>query len=154
LELIRVDEKQIPERLVSLLENPRIMKIFHHAMFDLRFLHYRWRLIPANTACTKIASKLLTPERPEGHSLASLTQQYLGVTLNKTWRTSDWLSSNLAPAQLEYAGNDVVYLSSLLQSLMSTLKGRGLDDLARRCFAHIPAQVQLDVRGYKDVFGY
>jgi hypothetical protein len=29
-----------------------------------------------------------------------------------------------------------------------------VSELADRCFAHIPTQVQLEIRGYKDIYGY
>jgi ribonuclease D len=155
LELVKIDENRIPCRLVELLADARVQKIFHHAMFDLRFLYYRWAVVPANIGCTKIASKLLVPENsPDRHTLASLVREYLGVSLDKTQRISDWLKSDLSQEQMSYAGNDVIYLPDLFRTLMAKLEARGLDDLASRCFAHIPTQVQLDVRGYKDIFGY
>jgi ribonuclease D len=154
LTIVKTRRNKIPENLVAILQDGNIQKIFHHAMFDLRFLSYHWNIEAQNIACTKIASKLLDPQQSEGHTLAALLQRYLGVTLDKTKRMSDWLSWDLSDDQLIYAGNDVVHLPQLLNRLMQELVARNASDLALKCFAHIPTQVRLDVRGYKDVFGY
>jgi ribonuclease D len=70
--LLKNKKKGKPHRFLTLLEDASIQKIFHHAMFDLRFLVYHWRAKPTNIACTKIASKLIDPEQTEGHSLECL----------------------------------------------------------------------------------
>jgi ribonuclease D len=154
LGIVKIKKNKLPRNLAALLEDASIQKIFHHAMFDLRFLCYHWRVNAANIACTKIASKLIEPGRPEGHTLASLLMRYLGISLDKTKRKSDWLSWALSESQLVYAGNDVIHLPELLGVLKRELESRNLDDLAQRCFAHIPTQVQLDIGGYRDVYGY
>jgi len=154
LGIVKIKKNKLPRNLAALLEDASIQKIFHHAMFDLRFLCYHWRVNAANVACTKIASKLIDPSRTEGHTLASLLLQYLGISLDKTKRKSDWLSWALSESQLVYAGNDVIHLPELLSVLMRELQTRNLGDLAKRSFAHIPTQVQLDIAGYKNVYGY
>ena len=56
--------------------------------------------------------------------------------------------------QKEYAIKDTIYLPELLKKLEADLRAQGLLNLARQCWDHIPARVQLEVRGYKDVFEY
>ena len=123
-------------------------------MFDLRFLCYHWRVEAQNIACTKIASKLLDPERTEGHTLASLVKRHFDVTMDKSSRKSDWLTWGLSPEQLLYAGNDVRYLPDLLNVLLCELDKKNRRDLVLRCFAHIPTRVQLDIDGFKDIYAY
>lgn len=154
LNIVKIKSGKKPINLVAILEDPSVRKVFHHAMFDLRFLCYHWGVEAVNIACTKIASKILSPLQTEAHTLASLLKQYLAITLDKTKRQSDWLSCDLSDEQLIYAGNDVIHLSELFDCLIRELRAQNLEDLAVRCFAHIPTQVQLDIRGYKDVFGY
>lgn len=154
LAIAKINKNKKPRNLVALLEDPSIQKIFHHAMFDLRFLCYHWATTATNIACTKVASKLLDPSRTQGHTLASLLKDYLNVTIDKSKRKSDWLTWALSQDQLAYAGDDVIYLPELLGTLMRELQGKQLADLADRCFAHIPTQVQLEIRGYKDIYGY
>jgi ribonuclease D len=143
-----------PQNLVSLLQDNSVQKVFHHAMFDLRFLCYHWNTSVQNIACTKIAAKLLDPEKVQGHTLSNLVREYLGVELDKSSRKSDWLTWGLSPEQWRYAGNDVRYLPDLLDRLLRELEKKDRYDLAKRCFAHIPTQVQLEIQGFRDLYGY
>ena len=143
-----------PENLNLLLADAAVTKIFHHAMFDLRFMQHNWQAVPSNIACTKIASKLLDPRGKHAHNLKVLVEQYLSIVLDKTEQRSDWLSAKLTDEQLFYAASDVLYLIPLLKTLEGVLQDRGLLDLAKACYQHIPARVCLDVLGYKDVYTY
>ena len=154
LSIVKVKKNHKPPNLAAILEDASIKKIFHHAMFDLRFLCYHWRVNAEHIACTKIAAKLIDPQKTQGHTLASLAQQYLGVTLDKGSRKSDWLTWGLSPEQLRYAGDDVKYLPDLLEVLLDELDSHNRRDLALKCFAHIPTQVQLEIQGYRDIYGY
>lgn len=143
-----------PNKLVSLLSDASVRKVFHHAMFDLRFMSYHWKVLPQNIACTKIASTLLDVENERKHSLQRVLQQYLGVVIDKNERLSNWLSAELTDEQISYAAKDVLYLLRLLQVLEHQLKSKGLLELAHACFAYIPARVRLDILGYGDVYTY
>jgi ribonuclease D len=155
LSIVKIKKRdRIPANLAALLQDNSVQKVFHHAMFDLRFLCYHWGVAAQNISCTKIAAKLLNPAKTEGHSLSSLVREYLGVTLDKSSRKSDWLTWGLSPEQWKYAGNDVKYLHDLLHTLLMELEKKDRRDLALRCFAHIPTQVQLEIQGFRDVYGY
>jgi ribonuclease D len=154
LGIVKIRSNRKPRNLISILEDSSVCKIFHHAMFDLRFLCYHWNVRVENVVCTKIASKLLDPDRIQNHTLAGLLKQYLDVTIDKSRRKSDWLSWALSQDQIAYAGDDVIHLPKLFDTLMAELNTRSLAQLAQRCFAHIPTQVQLEIRGYRDIYGY
>lgn len=144
-----------PNHLKAVLEDTRIRKVLHHAMFDLRFLARRWHVTPANVACTKIASKLAEPEAPkQQHSLAPLVERYLGVSLDKSEQTSAWTADRLSDAQIRYAADDVRYLVPLLSRLEERLHEEGRDGLRDRCFAQLPTRVELEVGEFPDVFAY
>jgi ribonuclease D len=145
---------QTPHRLKALVEDPSILKILHHAMFDLRFLAHHWEVTAARVACTKIASKLVNPEMPcKDHSLAPLVRHYLGIELDKAQQTSDW-TGELSDSQLLYAANDVRYLWPLYEALDEQLRRKGLRDLRDRCYVHLRTQVELEIGGFPDVFAY
>jgi len=151
--VVRVNGRT-PHRLKALMEDPSILKILHHAMFDLRFLAYHWDVTAAHVACTKIASKLIDPELPcKDHSLAPLVRRYLGIELDKGPQTSDW-TDELSPTQLQYAANDVRHLWRLYEALDEKIRRKGLLDLRERCYAHLRTQVELEVGGFPDVFAY
>jgi ribonuclease D len=144
-----------PTRLPQLLANPEVLKVFHHAPFDLRFMVWHWSVLPQSVACTKVASKLIAPQAPnESHSLQKLLEQHLGVNISKAERTSDWLASALTSSQLSYAASDVTHLLPLLDSLEKDLANKGLSELYARCVEFLPARVQLETGDYPDVFAY
>jgi len=143
-----------PQKLRSLLSDTSVRKVFHHAMFDLRFMSYHWKVLPQNIACTKIASKLLNVKNKNKHSLKVVLKQYLGVVIDKNERLSNWLVGELTGEQISYAARDVMYLLSLLDVLERELGARGLLEFAHECFAHIPTRVRLDVLGYSDIYSY
>lgn len=151
--IVKISETP-PKILKSLLKDSSIKKVFHHAMFDLRFMVHNWKVTPKNIACTKIASKILDPEKRNNHNLQSLLKVYLGLEKDKSEQLSDWLSSELTKEQIRYAVNDVIYLIQLLHVLENELKSNGLIELAHECFAHIPTRVKLDLLGYEDIFSY
>ncbi|MCZ2813642.1 ribonuclease D [Modestobacter sp. VKM Ac-2979] len=153
--IIRVGDSR-PALLVDLLEDASVLKVFHHAPFDLSFLVHRWSMNPASIRCTKIASKLLRPDAPPGeHSLASLLRSHLDVTLAKgAVRTSEWTATSLTDEQLQYAANDVRYLLSLFDILDYSLRRDSRGQLYDRCCDFLPAQAVLETGGYPDVFAY
>lgn len=143
-----------PMNLSRLLECGTVQKVFHHAPFDLRFIVHAWHVKPVSILCTKVASKVLHPEADNSvHSLKALLWQYLGVELDKSEQTSDWLG-NLSPGQLRYAAEDVRYLIPLVELLTAELHERGLLNLYRSCCAFLPTHVELAVRMVPDVFAH
>jgi ribonuclease D len=130
-----------------------VVKVFHHAMFDLRFMVSHWSARPANVACTKNASKLLDPQESD-HTLKGILNRHLGVHIEKGQRLSDWTAGQLSSAQVAYAAGDVGHLIELLSRLRAKLDAAGLGDLLAGCFAHIPTRVQLDLRRYPDIYTY
>jgi ribonuclease D len=151
--IIRVREKP-PLQLCSLLSDSSVNKIFHHAMFDLRFMVWHWDAIPRNVSCTKIASKVLDVRNENNHDLQSLLRHHLGISIDKSERLSDWFSPKLSQSQKLYAVNDVIYLVALLEALEKQLSSRGLLILAQECFKYIPIRVKLELMGYGDVYNY
>jgi ribonuclease D len=151
--IVRITECR-PSRLCSLLENAAVKKVFHHAMFDLRFMAHAWGVASRNIACTKIASKLLEQSKQGNHTLQGLLYEHLRVKIDKTERFSDWFSRHLTAEQSCYAANDVLYLIDLLNVLLERLRRAGRGELAEGCFAHIPTRVELDLGGYGDIYVY
>lgn len=151
--IVRVHEN-IPSVLTSLLANAHIRKVFHHAMFDLRFMSYKWKVAPVNVACTKIVAKLLDPKNKYSHTLQFVLQQYLNVIIDKKESTSNWFAAQLTENQVAYAARDVMYLIPLLEVMETRLQSENRLRFERACFNFIPTKVQLDILGYVDVFNY
>ncbi len=153
--LVQVDG-EVPDRLRGLLSDPSVLKVFHHAPFDLRFMTTQWKTHAASVACTKVASKLLAPgAEPTEHSLKALLATHLGVQVEKgAVRTSDWTARDLTEEQLRYAVADVTDLLRLYEVLTDRLGKYGLMPLYESCLSFLPARVELEVGGWPDVFAY
>jgi ribonuclease D len=152
IEIVRI-ESDMPLSLLELLEDYRIKKVFHHAMFDLRFFYENWGTVASNVACTKIAAKILEP-KAKSHSLKPILKKRLGIDISKGLAKSDWTVETLEPEQIRYAATDVAFLPQLLNVLEDALRKADRFTLAQACFQHIPTRVVLEVNGYGDVFTY
>lgn len=141
-----------PAQLVQLLEDSSICKLFHHAIFDLRFMAFHWNVDIRSVACTKIASKILGTSK--NHSLKNLLQDHLGVQIDKGLQCSDWTSQTLSREQIEYAASDVVHLPQLFGVLHQRLEAVGRWGLAQASFDYLPTRARLDIDGVDDVFLY
>lgn len=145
-----------PQRMLALLAQRSVCKVFHHAPFDLAFIVSHWRADIKNVNCTKIASKLAAPSAAHNsHSLAPLLLAKLDVKISKgPVRTSDWLSDELSDDQIDYAASDVRYLLDLLTVLREELQAARTLDLYESCCAFLPSQARLTTGGFPDVFSY
>lgn len=144
-----------PERLIDLLSDRKVTKVFHHAPFDLRFLIQTWQVAPASIACTKVAAKIVEPGlASEMYSLKPTLERLLGVAIDKTQQVSDWSARELSREQLAYAANDVRYLVQLLTELRGRAIARGVADTLDASFEYLPIRAKLDTLGIGDVFDY
>jgi ribonuclease D len=138
--------------LKHLFEAPQVQKLFHYARFDVAMLRYHLGIYVNPIICTKVASKLARTYSPR-HGLKDLIAETLGVELDKSAQSSDWGAVfALSDAQLRYAANDVRYLIGAWDKLLAMLKREGRDELAKRCFAYLPTQVELDLLNYSGIF--
>ena len=86
------------------------------------------------------------------HSLRYLTQELIGVELDKTNQMSDWARADLTESQLEYAANDVRFLHALKEKLTEILEREGRMDLAQKLFRTLPTICELDLEGFPGIF--
>lgn len=153
--VVQLEGWEVPDRLRSLLEDPSVVKIFHHAPFDLRFMAHHWKADPTNIACTKIASKILDPGLDSrAHSLKPVLERYLGVVIDKGEQRSDWVRESLSDAQVAYAATDVQYLAELYELMVRRAVGVDVAPLLRASYDYLPTRVKLDLMGVGDVFDY
>ncbi|HBE19844.1 MAG TPA: ribonuclease D [Cyanobacteria bacterium UBA11149] len=151
--VIRIAKKQAEApNLKRLLEDPKVLKVFHFARFDLGMLRENLGIKVTPVFCTKIASKLARTYSSR-HGLKELVLELEKVELDKNAQSSDWgNATNLSHEQLHYAANDVRYLLSVRQKLISILQREDRWELAQECFRALPVMVDLDLLHYKDIF--
>jgi ribonuclease D len=139
-----------PENLIKLLADPKVLKIFHFARFDLAVLFHRLGVMPAPVYCTKIASKL-TRTYTDRHGLKDLLKELLSVDISKQQQSSDWGADTLTEAQVAYAASDVLHLHAVKQKLDVSLAREGRTEIAAACFDFLPTRARLDLLGWPEV---
>jgi len=151
---VRPGRYQAP-RLVALLADPAVTKIFHYARFDVAVLRRYLGVTCQPVYCTKIASRLVRTFT-DRHGLKDLCRDLLGVDLSKQQQSSDWGAETLTEEQLRYAASDVLHLHALRQRLDAMLAREGRTELAEACFGFLPTRALLDLGGWveEDVFDH
>ncbi|MBG0809217.1 ribonuclease D [Methylosinus sp. H3A] len=155
-DLVRIapGQTQAPN-LTRLLADPKVLKLFHFARFDIAILAKTFGVMAEPVYCTKIASKLIRTYT-DRHGLKDLVRELLAVEISKQQQSSDWGAATLSDAQLAYAASDVLYLHALREKLDVMLAREGRADLAARCFDFLPTRARLDLAGWPetDIFSH
>jgi len=134
-------------RLKALLGDPKVLKIFHFARFDLAAIKRYLGVVAAPVYCTKVASKLARTFT-DRHGLKDLCREVLGVELSKQQQSSDWGAPELTEEQKRYAAADVEHLHALKTRLDVMLAREGRSALAQTCFDFLPTRAALDLAGF------
>ena len=133
--------------IVKILNNKKILKIFHFGRFDIAVLlkHFGCNIFPVY--CTKIASKISRTSTDQ-HSLKHLVKEFISVEIPKFEQTSDWGSKKLTESQLKYAANDVLYLHKIKKGLDAILIRENRINIAKNFFDFLPQLASLDLEGW------
>ena len=152
--LVQTKNFQAP-RLKTLLEAENVEKIFHFARFDLASLQHWLGILVRPVFCTKIASRLIRTYSGY-HGLKDLSQELLGVDMDKKQQSSDWGATTLSSKQLSYAASDVINLVAIKEALEAMLLREGRLKMAKECMAFLPTRVELDLAGWEseDIFSH
>jgi ribonuclease D len=137
------------------LTDPKELKLFHFARFDLAMFMRDLGVVCAPVYCTKIASKLVRTYTDK-HGLKDLTKEVLGRDVSKEQQSSDWGAAELSDAQLAYAASDVLHLHALKAKLDVMLAREGRTEIAQSCFDFLPTRAALDLAGWEetDIFAH
>jgi len=151
---VAIGQTEAPN-LVKMLQDPKVLKLFHFGRFDIAALFNTFGAVTAPVYCTKIASKLIRTYT-DRHGLKNLLQELLGVDISKQQQMSDWGAPELTNAQLDYAASDVLYLHRLREELNTRLAREGRTEMAQACFDFLPMRAQLDIAGWpeQDIFSH
>ena len=148
--LVKFDGKSYDApNLKALLADPKTLKIFHFARFDVAVLEHYLGVVTSPIYCTKIASKLARTYT-DRHGLKDLVGEILGIEISKQQQSSDWGAAELSDSQRSYAANDVLHLHALKARLDEMLARTGRQDVAKAAFEFIPIRSKLDLLGFED----
>ena len=114
------------EQLRRLFFNPEIIKVFHSCSQDMEVLYLYFGDLPAPIFDTQIAAAMFGHQDQIGY--AKLVAQQYDVELDKSQTRTNWLKRPLSAKQIEYAGEDVLYLLPLYEKFNSELKDKNRDN--------------------------
>jgi ribonuclease D len=135
--------------LKKMLEDDKVVKLFHFARFDIAAIKYYMGVDVKNIYCTRTASKFARTYT-DNHGLKSLLEEYLGIDISKKQQSSYWGTPDLSDKQLDYASNDVLYLHRLKDILDERLKREDRLELAQKAMQFLPLRAELDLAGWAD----
>jgi len=112
-----------------LTENEEVLKVFHAGGQDVEIIVNMTGKTPHPIFDTQIAMMAVSQSEQIGY--ANLVESWLGITVDKGARFTDWSRRPLTDRQIEYAIGDVTHLSEIfpriLDKLIQTGRGDWLD---------------------------
>lgn len=115
--------------LELLTNNEDVLKVFHAGGQDVEIIYNLTQRTPHPIFDTQIAMMAVSQSEQIGY--ANLVESWLGKTIDKGARFTDWSRRPLTERQIEYAIGDVTYLAKifprLLKKLIKTGRGQWLD---------------------------
>ncbi|OCC24886.1 ribonuclease D [Croceicoccus estronivorus] len=112
-----------------LTDNEDVLKVFHAGGQDVEIIYNLTGRTPHPIFDTQIAMMAISQSEQIGY--ANLVESWLGFTIDKGARFTDWSRRPLTDRQIEYAIGDVTHLSKIfpkmLKRLIKTGRGEWLD---------------------------
>ena len=108
-----------------LCKNEEVLKVFHAGGQDVEIVYNFTGKTPHPIFDTQIAMMAISQSEQIGY--ANLVESWLGKTIDKGARFTDWSRRPLTDRQIEYAIGDVTYLSKIFPKILKKLikTGRG-----------------------------
>ena len=108
-----------------LVDNEDVLKVFHAGGQDIEIVYNITGKTPHPLFDTQIASMALSQGEQIGYS--NLVDSWLGISVDKGARFTDWGRRPLDKRQIDYAIGDVTHLARLFPMMLSDLRktGRG-----------------------------
>ena len=112
-----------------LTDNEDVLKVFHAGGQDVEIVYNFTGKTPHPIFDTQIAMMAISQNEQIGY--ANLVESWLGLTIDKGARFTDWSRRPLTDRQIEYAIGDVTHLAKIfpkmLKKLIKTDRGRWLN---------------------------
>lgn len=112
-----------------LVDNEEVLKVFHAGGQDVEIIYNLTGKTPHPIFDTQIAMMAVSQSEQIGYS--NLVESWLGISVDKGARFTDWSRRPLTERQIEYAIGDVTHLSKIfpkiLKRLIKTGRGEWLD---------------------------
>ena len=99
-------------------------------------------------SCVQINKNLFI--KASKHGLKDLVRELLNIELDKNEQTSDWSRKNLSKKQIQYAINDILYLSEIKMGMEEKLNELGRFKIFNSIMSFMETRVDLDLQGWGD----
>ena len=108
-----------------LTDNEDVLKVFHAGGQDVEIVYNFTGRTPHPIFDTQIAMMAVSQSEQIGYS--NLVESWLGITVDKGARFTDWSRRPLTDRQIDYAIGDVTHLAKIFPKLLARLRktGRG-----------------------------
>jgi len=126
---------------------------FQNAKFDLKFLRTNFGILYFDIYDTWIAEKLLDAgKKDNGHDLATLSKQYLGIEMDKSIRDSFTLplfsNLDLTDSQLQYGALDAWVLPRIAEHQSEKIKEFSLERILDLEHRVVPVVTKMELKGF------
>lgn len=131
--------------LFDLFQNKDVIKVFHACRQDIEIFYHLSGKIPVPVFDTQVGAMVCG--YGENVSYSQLVHDFVGVSLDKTMRVTDWSHRPLSSDQVAYALHDVVELRDVYTKMMDHIcQTNRLDWLAEEMKTLVdPKTYQIDV---------
>ena len=109
--------------LLKLMDDPKVLKVFHAARQDLEIFYNLNGKVPAPIFDTQVAAMVCG--FGESASYETLAGKLAGAAIDKSSRFTDWASRPLTERQVQYALADVTHLRKVYEKLAAQLDKSG-----------------------------
>ena len=109
--------------LLDVIYEPSTLKVLHAAGQDLEIFYWLRGEVPQNLFDTQVAAPLMGFAEQIGYG--NLVSEVLNIELSKSHSRADWSRRPLPPKQLQYAADDVIYLSQMYPVMRNKLQQLG-----------------------------
>ncbi len=106
----------------TLMNNEKVMKVFHAARQDIEIVWHRAKIIPHPVFDSQVAAMVLG--YGDSISYDQLVQRTTGGQIDKSSRFTDWARRPLTQQQITYAVADVTHLRDIYLKLKADLEAR------------------------------
>lgn len=133
--------------LFDLMQNKKIIKVFHAAHQDIEILYHLSHHVPYPIFDTQVAAMVCG--FGESISYQNIVHMLLGIDIDKSMRFTDWSKRPLNSKQISYAQTDVTHLRNVYEKLKATLEESGRLPWYEECILPFTSSETYDPNPYE-----
>lgn len=136
------------QRLIEILEDPKVIKILQNAKFDYKIIKVHIGAELKNIYDTMLAEGVLTAGTGQRTGLKVLADKYLGIELDKVIRDEFLgMKGEITEDHLKYAANDTLILFPIVDKQLPLLQKAGISKIAKLEFAATIVVAEMELYG-------